>query len=528
MYNQYYNFSCSPFENTLDQRFLYISEGHEEVIAALLYFAREKKGFALVCGDVGTGKTMIVHYFLEKLPPTVQPILIPYPEVGFIEIVRYIARIFKIDLAGKLDLEVIEEVKAALAKASGDGRQVVLIIDEAHLLSSESLEDIRLLSNIELSESKLLQILLIGQNELSLKLRKSGMRQLRQRININRVLSPMSEKETVEYIDHRLKVAGADFDRCFEPGCSKPIYEMTGGVPRSINRLCDTALLICMTEKGDKVTRRVLKKAHRALESDSILVPETPRQLFPIHLPDADQLRFHIRRILPAAAIVLLLGIGAFEYWTGDVSQHGVRVFGHGARQEVNKATEERQTSAFEAKVPDNPHSRVGENASPGGLQPPAESAASDSRQGSSGTIFGEAPAVKKIDEDATAENTISPPGGEAEFESSSQPAPENKENRGADKSFLQAQPAGDGDIRDTGKSEPADSASSGAEETASEDTGFFIVKVKKGESLSRIAAQWFPQDPIAGIEAILAANPQIRDRNLILESTTLRVPRSL
>ena len=173
MYNPYFNFSCSPFENTLDQQFLFLSESHEEVIAALLYFVKEKKSFALVCGDVGTGKTMIVHHLLGKLPRSVKPILIPYPDVEYIEILRYIARVLKINPEGKGVLDLTDEVKAALTKASLDGEQVVLIIDEAHLLSIGSLEHIRLLSNIEITENKLLQILLIGQNELSHKLRGS-------------------------------------------------------------------------------------------------------------------------------------------------------------------------------------------------------------------------------------------------------------------------------------------------------------------------------------------------------------------
>ena len=139
MYNPYFNFSCSPFENNLDQQFLYFSEGHEEVIASLLYFVQEKKGFALVCGDVGTGKTMIIHHLIDRLPRSVEPILIPYADVEYIEILRYIAQILKINPEGKGILDLTEDIKAVLTKASRDGRQVVLIVDEAHLLSIGSL-----------------------------------------------------------------------------------------------------------------------------------------------------------------------------------------------------------------------------------------------------------------------------------------------------------------------------------------------------------------------------------------------------
>jgi len=327
MYNSYFNFSCSPFENTLDQRFLFLSESHEEVIAALLYFVKEKKSFALVCGDVGTGKTMIVHHLLSQLPESVKPILIPYSDVEYVEILRYIALMLKIDPQGKGVLDLADEVKAALTKANLDGQQVVLIIDEAHLLSTGSLEHIRLLSNTEVTEDKLLQILLIGQNELSHKLRRREMRQLSQRINVNRFLSPISTSETIEYIDHRLRVAGSGFDKCFEPSCKKLIYKMTGGIPRSINRLCDTALLICMSEKGHMVTGKVLEKANDALHSDVIMVPKENKlgRFFSVK-------KFNIKKLKPALAdgatvlllvlMFLLLGLVFGEFLTRFLSLH--------------------------------------------------------------------------------------------------------------------------------------------------------------------------------------------------------------
>jgi len=270
MLDAYFGFSCSPFENTLDQRFMFLSRRNAEITAALLSFVQEKKSFAFLCGEVGTGKTMIVHHLLGKLPPSVLPVLIPYPAVEFIEILRYVARALKVDLNGKKIAELTNELKAALTKASIEGRQVLLIIDEAHNLPISSLENISILSNIEITEKKLLQILLTGQSELGLKLQRSEIvRQLLKKLNFHRLLSLFSPSETIEYIDHRLKIAGSSFDKCFKPDCKKQIYEMTDGVARSINRLCDTALLICMVEKEDLVTEWILKKAHDVITSST-------------------------------------------------------------------------------------------------------------------------------------------------------------------------------------------------------------------------------------------------------------------
>jgi type II secretory pathway predicted ATPase ExeA len=275
MYESYFDFSESPFENNLDHRFLFVSEDHKEVLAALSYFIKTKKGFAIVCGDVGTGKTMLINSFLSTLPEYVQPIIIANPGVSSLELLRYIAKTLKIEVEEKDGiLELTDAVKDLLKNAKSSNKQFVLIIDEAHLLSDQALEEIRLLSNIETQEQKLLQILLVGQYELSYKLDRPEMRHLRQRININRFLSPMSSSETLQYVDHRLKQVGSSFSAIFEDNCGSAIYKITRGVPRNINQLCDNALLICMSEKQQKVDRRMLRKAQEALLTDRIFTPK--------------------------------------------------------------------------------------------------------------------------------------------------------------------------------------------------------------------------------------------------------------
>ena len=153
-----------------------------------------------------------------------------------------------------------------------------MIIDEAHLLSDQVLEEIRLLSNIETPDQKLLHILLVGQYELSHKLDRPEMRHLRQRININRFLSHLNFSETIQYIDHRLQQVGSSFASVFEDNCKGPIFKMTKGVPRLINLLCDNALLIAMTEGLRKVNRQTLKKAMESLQTDRIFTPPSSQR----------------------------------------------------------------------------------------------------------------------------------------------------------------------------------------------------------------------------------------------------------
>ena len=322
MYNSYFGFSTSPFENNLDQRFLFLSEDHNEVLAALLYFISEGKAFAMFCGDVGTGKTMLINCFIAKLPESVTPVIISNPTIEYLDILLCIARELEINRNGKSILEFTDEIKDALIEEKTKGRKYVLIIDEAHLLSDQSLEHIRLLSNIEIPQEKLLQILLVGQYELSYKLDRPEMRQLRQRISINRFLSTLDSLETIQYIDHRLKVVGSSFDFCFNSDCKHLIYQLTGGVPRLINQICDNALLICKAEGLEKVNKRILKKSDEALRSDLIF---TPKSSDPVKKGGFSSYKRVTPLVVGSICIVLLMLAALFSYtpyFSKDTSQN--------------------------------------------------------------------------------------------------------------------------------------------------------------------------------------------------------------
>ena len=525
MYNPYFHFSCSPFENNLNQQFLYFSEGHDEIIASLLYFIQQKKSFALVSGDVGTGKTMLIHHLLGRLPGSVEPILIPYADVEYIEILRYIARIIKVNPEGKRVLDLIDDIKVALTKAYLHGQQVVLIIDEAHLLSIGSLEHIRLLSNIEITSNKLLQILLIGQNELRHKLRRREMRQLRQRINVNLFLSPMGRSETVEYTDHRLRVAESGFDRCFESECRKLIYKITGGVPRSINLLCDTALLICMTEKGDKVTERVLKKAHDALHNDVAQAPKEskPGRFFSVKKFSAEILQ----PALAAGVLVFVLTLGFLGYKGNLVENLKGWIYGPGSPKAVNMIVERPLPPVSEVKNEEISKPPGAEENSPSSSKPDSVTPQTPGPVPQSPEVLPkEDEQVGNIDAKVVKIDTASP-----SVEESASPAPPEETQAkdqisGGNKESTQAERENaDEEISAKGENPNADTQYLQSGEKSLRPSDAFSITVQKGDTLREIAAKWFPEDPAAGETSILSANPRIHNKNRLFAGQMLRIP---
>ena len=478
MYKNYFGFSESPFENNLDQRFLFFSASHKEVSAALLYFIKLKKGFAMVCGDVGTGKTMLINDLMNKLPNSVHPIMIINPDVGYIEILRYVAGIFKINAEGKSILNLTDQVKAALVEANSKGQHFVLIIDEAHLLSDKSIEGIRLLSNIETQQHKLFQILLMGQYELSYKLNRPEFRQLRQRININRFLAPMDADETIRYIDHRLKMAGSSFDDCFESNCKKLIFKMTKGVPRSINQICDSALLACMTEKRRKVNRKVLKISSTVLRSDILFTPRS-------HIGGAALFRKMIRpfAVFGACAMILLLS-GIVGYWGGLGKK--AQVFIHGLYQSG-------LTPVAPAPGPVVIRQTISNTAAHAKSPPIKIQSSGQQMGGTKDQSKGTEAELPEMNQALKTEAPGRPKEKNGNFEASSSAV---KENIQAEKpSLLLLNP----------KSK--------------------IIVVKNGDTLFNIAYRFFPANADEGVIKILKVNPKIDDRNLIYEGQELIIP---
>ena len=275
MYASYFGLSDQPFAITPDPRFLFLSARHTEALAHLLYGVTESGGFIQLTGEVGTGKTTLVRTLLEKLPDNVDAALVINPRVTVPEFLRSICRELGISWTpADMPQDLIDALNARLLETHGKGRRVVLIIDEAQGLTSEVLEQVRLLTNLETREQKLLQIILVGQPELRDMLSRSELRQLAQRITGRYHLMPLSSAESRAYVNHRLTVSGA-MAPIFTSAALRTLQRMTRGIPRLINIICDRALLGAYTRELRQVDSGLVRRAAREV------LGEAPRQRVP-------------------------------------------------------------------------------------------------------------------------------------------------------------------------------------------------------------------------------------------------------
>ena len=267
MYRQFYGFSEKPFEVTPDPKFLYLSPSHREMLASLVYGIGERRGFITLVGEVGTGKTTLINAALDRLEGNTkvaylcntaltfdQMLLMALQELSLVQPGQRVSKIEGIRLLNDFTIRQLSE-----------GGNVVLIIDEAQNLDAVSMENLRLLSNLETRKHKLIQIVLAGQPELDAKLSRTELRQLAQRVSMRRTIAPLKESETYEYIHHRLTVSDYKGRQLFSKGAKKLIHECSGGIPRKINILCDNALLIGYALKKKSIDADCVEEAAQDL-----------------------------------------------------------------------------------------------------------------------------------------------------------------------------------------------------------------------------------------------------------------------
>jgi general secretion pathway protein A len=262
----YYGLEEPPFNITPNPRFLYYSGKHREALNHMLYGIRERKGFVQITGEVGAGKSTLCRALLEHLGNNYSTALILNPILDADQLIRAIAREFGLDVRGLDRLETIEEINIFLLRQVDEGRESVLIIDEAQNLTNELLEQVRLLSNLETEDRKLLQIVLMGQPELRDRLNDPAVRQLRQRITVRYHLSPLKRSELGKYVEHRLTVSGAKRAPVFSSLALWRVFCYSQGIPRLVNAVCDKSLLAGFVQQRQRISYGVVNRAVRELE----------------------------------------------------------------------------------------------------------------------------------------------------------------------------------------------------------------------------------------------------------------------
>jgi general secretion pathway protein A len=266
VYLDYYGLTEPPFDITPNPRFLFYSAKHREAFNHLLYGIRERKGFVLLTGEVGAGKTTLCRAMLEQLAGDYATALILNPVLTAEELMKAIAIEFGLEVRHMDRLETVAAINNFLLWQVEQNRDAVLIIDEAQNLTEELLEQVRLLSNLELDNRKLLQIVLMGQPELRDRINSPNLRQLRQRITVRYHLPPLNQTEINQYIQHRLEVSGSNGIPRFTRPALWRIHHYSGGIPRLVNAVCDKALLAGFVNHTDQLDYRVIGAAIRELE----------------------------------------------------------------------------------------------------------------------------------------------------------------------------------------------------------------------------------------------------------------------
>ena len=307
MYTAFYGLREKPFALSPNPRFLFLGESHREALAHLLYGIEQGEGFIAITGEVGTGKTTLCRTLLERLGAETDVAFLFNPSRSGTELLQAISLELGLPAGGLTRRELGDQLNRHLLQRKGEGRRVLLIVDEAQNLSSSTLEQIRLLLNLETSSDKLIQILLLGQPELDAKLDSARLRQLRQRISVRWSLAPLSARDTQRYVRHRLQVAASARRDIFSQSALRDIHRRTNGTPRLINVLCDRALLLGYAEGASEISVSIVRRAAKEIPDTRTAHPGGPGR----------------RIALWAALASAIAGIGliSFAAWRTHTSQ---------------------------------------------------------------------------------------------------------------------------------------------------------------------------------------------------------------
>ncbi len=269
MYETFYSLRVKPFELVPSPDFLFLSRSHRKALTYLKYGVTEKVGFMLLTGEVGSGKTTLIRNLIKGLDSNIVLSKIFNTKVSSEQLISLINEDFGLDVNGKDKISLLRELNNFLIEQYAEKHNPILVIDEAQNLTPELLEEVRMLSNLETDDSKLLQIVLVGQPELKKVLARPELRQLRQRISISCHIYPITRAETEEYIFHRLEVAGNRDAVIFRNGTVESVYNFSKGIPRLINIVCDFLMLAAFVEETREITSGLVKEVIGELETEN-------------------------------------------------------------------------------------------------------------------------------------------------------------------------------------------------------------------------------------------------------------------
>lgn len=293
MYTDFFGLSDKPFELLPNPRFLYLSKCHRKALSYLQYGIQERAGFTLLTGEVGSGKTTLIRDIINKISAEMTLAMVFNTRVDGRQLISMINDDFGLEVEGKDKVELLKDLNDFLLYECGQSRRPIIIVDEAQNLSEETLEELRLLSNLESDELKMVQIVLVGQPELKSIIARPSLRQLRQRISVSCHLSPLNQTETQEYIFHRLNTVGGAGKIQFAEGVFETIFHHSSGVPRLINLLCDFVLLSAFVEESHEINLQMVQDAISELSFEQHAVQENQS---PSHL-EADSFNLRLAQI---------------------------------------------------------------------------------------------------------------------------------------------------------------------------------------------------------------------------------------
>jgi len=474
MYRDFYKLSDEPFRVTPDPDFLFLANQYKEALAAIVYGIAKRKGFVCITGEVGVGKTTILRSYLSSVED--QDLTFVYifnPKVSFPVLMRTILRDLGQSTQGDV-AELVERLHEHLIECYRRNRTVVLFVDEAQNMPVETLEAMRLLSNLETTTDKLIQIVLVGQPELDQLLANPRLRPLKSRIVVRAKLLPMGKTDSLAYIRHRLSRVALDSDPVFTDGAMETVVQEAGGVPRLINILCDAALI---TGFGYRV-RPIPRKVVREVVADTLDRPKPPR-------------------LLPWAAALLLTvggaaaGLGAWQVWGPD---HGLSADPIG---QLIDATD-KMSQAIQAAKPQEAPRLAAPMPPPKMAAKPAESAYGPAGEGPDPAadlvrVPTTPPAPEKAPEKPEIAAQPAPPPPPAEAPAPAQPPVATRPGRPS--------PAA-----------PVDQHS---------------VVVQKGDTLSKVSMQLFGTVSSATLDALRRHNPSITDPNKVFIGQVIAVPKA-